>query len=65
MKMSLNISISLNLILGLQFTSMISQNKCVHLLIGFLSFFTGNSSLAPLAQMEVAMGLQVPPVILK
>ncbi|XP_076432170.1 transmembrane protein 225 isoform X2 [Peromyscus maniculatus bairdii] len=40
MKMSLNISISLNLILGLQFTSMISQNKCVHLLIGFLSFFT-------------------------
>ncbi|XP_076432171.1 transmembrane protein 225 isoform X4 [Peromyscus maniculatus bairdii] len=25
---------------GLQFTSMISQNKCVHLLIGFLSFFT-------------------------
>ncbi|XP_028722375.1 transmembrane protein 225 [Peromyscus leucopus] len=41
MKMSLNISIYLNLILGLQFTSMISQNKCVHLLIGFLSFFTG------------------------
>ncbi|OBS75676.1 hypothetical protein A6R68_17872, partial [Neotoma lepida] len=41
MRMSLNMSIYLNLILGLQFTSMISQNKCVHLLIGFLSFFTG------------------------
>ncbi|EDL95220.1 PMP22 claudin domain-containing protein [Rattus norvegicus] len=41
MMMSLNISIYLNLIIGLQFTYMISQNKCVHLLIGFLSFFTG------------------------
>ncbi|XP_040586174.1 transmembrane protein 225 isoform X2 [Mesocricetus auratus] len=26
---------------GLQFTYMISQNKCMHLFIGFLSFFTG------------------------
>ncbi|XP_027268107.1 transmembrane protein 225 isoform X2 [Cricetulus griseus] len=41
MLMSLNISIYLNLIIGLQFTYMISQNKCVHLFIGFLSFFTG------------------------
>ncbi|CAH6863507.1 transmembrane protein 225 [Phodopus roborovskii] len=41
MMMSLNISIYLNLILGLQLTSMIPQNKCVHLFVGFLSFFTG------------------------
>ncbi|KAL6032511.1 hypothetical protein STEG23_007766, partial [Scotinomys teguina] len=41
MRMSLSISVCLNLIMGLQFTSMISQKKCVHLLIGFLSFFTG------------------------
>ncbi|XP_005069447.1 transmembrane protein 225 isoform X1 [Mesocricetus auratus] len=41
MMMCLNVSIYLNLILGLQFTYMISQNKCMHLFIGFLSFFTG------------------------
>ncbi|XP_038177024.1 transmembrane protein 225 isoform X1 [Arvicola amphibius] len=41
MMMSLNIAIYLNLILGLQYTSMISQNKCAHLVIGFMNFFTG------------------------
>ncbi|XP_075823939.1 transmembrane protein 225 isoform X2 [Microtus pennsylvanicus] len=41
MMMSLNIAIYLNLVFGLQYTSMISQNKCVHLIIGFMNFFTG------------------------
>ncbi|XP_051011787.1 transmembrane protein 225 [Acomys russatus] len=41
MRATLNISVYINLIIGLQFTSMISQNKCVHLLTGFLCFFTG------------------------
>nr|XP_045000874.1 transmembrane protein 225 [Jaculus jaculus] len=39
--LTLNLSVCLNLILGLQFTYMISQNKCAHLFITFLSFFTG------------------------
>ncbi|CAO2635454.1 Transmembrane protein 225 [Lemmus lemmus] len=41
MLMSLNMAIYLNLILGFQYTSMISKNKCMHLFIGFLNFFTG------------------------
>ncbi|XP_031199998.1 transmembrane protein 225 isoform X2 [Mastomys coucha] len=41
MMMTLNIAIYLNLIIGLQFTYMISQNKFVHLFVGFLSFFAG------------------------
>nr|XP_048273432.1 transmembrane protein 225 isoform X2 [Myodes glareolus] len=40
MMMSLNIAIYINLILGLQYTSMISQNKWAHLIIGFINFFT-------------------------
>lgn len=59
MMISLNIAIYLNLALGLQYTSMISQNKCVHLVIGFMNFFTGNF-LASLVWMEIAMGLGVP-----
>nr|XP_034347233.1 transmembrane protein 225 isoform X2 [Arvicanthis niloticus] len=41
MMITLNIAIYLNLIIGLQFTYMISQNKCAHLFVGFLSFFAG------------------------
>ncbi|XP_028611751.1 transmembrane protein 225 isoform X2 [Grammomys surdaster] len=41
MMMTLNIAIYLNMVIGLQFTYMISQHKCAHLFIGFLSFFAG------------------------
>ncbi|XP_021482173.1 transmembrane protein 225 isoform X1 [Meriones unguiculatus] len=41
MRVTLNMSIYINLIIGLQFTFMIPQNKCIHLFVGFLSFFTG------------------------
>lgn len=59
MMMSLNIAIYINLILGLQYTSMISQNKWAHLIIGFINFFTGNF-LDSLMWMEIAMDLGVP-----
>ncbi|XP_069874430.1 transmembrane protein 225-like isoform X2 [Dipodomys merriami] len=37
----LGLSFHINLVMGLQFTSMLPQNKCIHLTIAFLSFFTG------------------------
>ncbi|KAM4827995.1 transmembrane protein 225 isoform 2-T2 [Thomomys bottae] len=37
----LGLSFHLNFIMGLQFTSILPQNKCIHITIAFLSFFTG------------------------
>ncbi|XP_012864970.1 PREDICTED: transmembrane protein 225 [Dipodomys ordii] len=37
----LGLSFHINLVMGLQFTAMLPQNRCIHLTIAFLSFFTG------------------------
>ncbi|XP_048196723.1 transmembrane protein 225 [Perognathus longimembris pacificus] len=37
----LSLAFHLNLIMGLQLTSMLPQNKCVHITIAFLGFITG------------------------